>query len=202
MTYQHLDVRELPKPQKHPAIFATYTELPVGGSFVLLNNHDPKHLRNEFDTDYPGGYEWTYLESGPEVWRIEIGKRASTALPQIVVNTMDAAATTEADLAGVVWKLPVAARDLDSNVIALPAGGHIGAHRGPDVDVLLQVLGGSGTLTTELDIDVALKPGDVVWLPRGSRRQFFSGPEGLRYLTVHKRRKALVLQSPEPRPGS
>ncbi len=196
---QHtLDVRELPKPDKHPKIFAAYTDLPVGGAFVLVNNHDPKHLRNEFDTDYPGGYEWTYLESGPEVWRIRIGKRASTALPQVVVNT----GALEADRTGVVWKLPVEVRDLDSNVIALPPDGRIDTHRGPDCDVLLHVLAGSGTLTTELDVDVVLEPGDVVWLPRGSQRQFSSGPTGLRYLTVHKRRSALILQPPEPRPRS
>jgi uncharacterized protein (DUF2249 family) len=77
---QELDVRSLAKPDKHPAIFAAYTSLTVGASFVLVINHDPKHLHDEFDTDYPGSYEWTYLERGPKEWRSQIGKRTATAL--------------------------------------------------------------------------------------------------------------------------
>jgi uncharacterized protein (DUF2249 family) len=38
------DVRQLRKPDKHPTIFATYAAMSVGESFVLVNNHDPKHL--------------------------------------------------------------------------------------------------------------------------------------------------------------
>ena len=51
MTEQELDVRPLRKPDKHPTIFATYDSLAVGEAFVLINNHDPRHLRDEFDTD-------------------------------------------------------------------------------------------------------------------------------------------------------
>ena len=42
-----LDVRGMRKPDKHPTIFATYTALPVGGAFVLVNDHDPQHLHEE-----------------------------------------------------------------------------------------------------------------------------------------------------------
>jgi Uncharacterized conserved protein (DUF2249) len=49
------DVRRLRKPDKHPTIFAAYAALTVGESFVLVNNHDPEHLRAEFDADHPGG---------------------------------------------------------------------------------------------------------------------------------------------------
>ncbi len=70
-----LDVRQLRKPQKHPTIFAAYRELPEGDSFVLVNNHDPKHLHEEFEADFSGSYSWDYVESGPTVWRIRIGKR-------------------------------------------------------------------------------------------------------------------------------
>jgi hypothetical protein len=41
MAANELDVRQLRKPDKHPTIFATYAALPVGESFVLVNNHDP-----------------------------------------------------------------------------------------------------------------------------------------------------------------
>lgn len=51
-----LDVRQLRKPDKHSTIFTGYAALAVGEAFVLVNNHDPKHLRAEFDVDYPGSY--------------------------------------------------------------------------------------------------------------------------------------------------
>jgi uncharacterized protein (DUF2249 family) len=195
MADNELDVRQLRKPDKHPTIFATYAALAVGESFVLANNHDPKHLRAEFDADHPGSYGWEYVEKGPEVWRIRISKLTSTPLPRILANTTDltAGADAEPEATGAVWKLQALERDLDSNVIALPAGGGIDSHAGPDLDVLIHVLSGSGRLTTETGT-IDLSPGALLWLPRRSRRQFAAGPDGLRYLTVRQRRQALVLQ--------
>ena len=89
---QELDVRPLRKPDKHPAIFATYAELPAGGSFVLINDHDPKHLRDEFEADHPGSYRWEYLQRERGDWRIRITKLASTPLPRVLVNTAAAEA--------------------------------------------------------------------------------------------------------------
>jgi uncharacterized protein (DUF2249 family)/quercetin dioxygenase-like cupin family protein len=195
MADKELDVRQLRKPEKHPTIFATYAALAVGESFVLVNNHDPRHLRAEFDADHPGSYDWEYLEKGPEVWRIRISKLTSTPLPRILANTTDliVGADAEPDATGAVWKLQARERDLDSNVIALPAGGGIDSHTGPELDVLIHVLSGSGRLTTEKGT-INLSPGALLWLPRRSRRQFAAGPDGLRYLTVHQRRQALVLE--------
>ncbi|OBH55377.1 DUF2249 domain-containing protein [Mycobacterium sp. E2479] len=81
MPANELDVRQLRQPAKHPTIFATYAALEVGESFVLVNNHDPKHLHDEFEADYPSGYDWEYLDKGPNVWRIRIGKLADTPPP-------------------------------------------------------------------------------------------------------------------------
>ncbi|MGH3532912.1 MAG: DUF2249 domain-containing protein [Mycobacterium sp.] len=190
MAGNELDVRQLRKPDKHPTIFATYAGLSVGESFVLVNNHDPKHLHDEFEADHAGSYGWEYVEKGPAVWRIRITKQTATPLPRILTNTSDGA--TEADLTGAVWKLEVRDRDLDSNVIALAPGGGIDAHAGADVDVLIHVLSGSGRLRTEHGV-IDLVPGALLWLPKRSRRQFSAGPDGLRYLTVHQKREILPL---------
>lgn len=82
-----VDVRPLAKPDKHPTIFATYRELPVGGSLVLVNDHDPKHLRDEFEVDHPGSHRWEYLSEQPRDWRIRITKLTSTPLPRVLVDT-------------------------------------------------------------------------------------------------------------------
>lgn len=190
MPDNELDVRPLRKPDKHPTIFATYQRLSLGESFVLVNNHDPKHLHDEFEADHAGSHDWEYLEKGPAAWRIRITKLAATSLPRVLTNT--AAAPGEPDVTGAVWKLDVRERDLDSNVIALAPGGRIDAHAGADVDVLIHVLSGSGQLGTERDT-IDLVPGALLWLPKRSRRQFSAGPDGLRYLTVHQKREILPL---------
>ncbi len=194
MTTNDLDVRQLPKPDKHPTIFATYAALKLGESFMLVNNHDPKHLREEFDADHAGSYGWEYVEKGP-VWRIRISKLATTPLPLVLVNTADITASAiEPDATGAVWKLQARERDLDSNIITLPPDGGIDTHSGPDLDVLIHVLSGSGRLATERGT-IQLVPGALLWLPRRSRRAFTAGPNGLRYLTVHQRRQALTLNT-------
>ena len=139
-----LDVRTLRKPDKHPAIFAAYRSLNLGESFVLLNSHDPVHLHDEFDEEYPGGFGWDYLEIGPEVWRVEISKLTTAALPRLLWDTGLEAG--DADAAGAVWKLQLRERDLDSNIIQLPPEAAIEAHQGPDLDVLIHVLDGNGRL--------------------------------------------------------
>lgn len=192
---QELDVRGMRKPDKHPSIFARYAELPTGGAFVLINDHDPKHLHEEFQADHAGSYRWEYLGREVRDWRIKITKLASTPLPRVLVNTSTiTAAPPDVDVTGAVWKLEARVRDLDSNVIALPPGGTIDAHTGPELDVLIHILAGSGQLATELG-KIDLVPGALLWMPRRSRRQFTAGPEGLRYFTVHQRRQALVLDT-------
>jgi len=186
-----LDVRPLRKPDKHPAIFQAYAAVPPGESLVLVNDHDPRHLHDEFEVEHPGGYAWDYLARDRGAWRIRITKLASTPLPRVLADT-GALSTAAADATGVIWKLQMRERDLDSNVIALAPGATIDAHAGPDVDVLIHVLAGSGQLCTELGT-LALRPGSLTWLPRRSRRQFTAGPDGLKYLTVHQRRQALTL---------
>jgi uncharacterized protein (DUF2249 family) len=69
-----LDVRVLPPREKHPTIFATFDALEPGASFVLLNDHDPVPLRYQFMAERPNSFTWEYLEQGPEIWRVEIGK--------------------------------------------------------------------------------------------------------------------------------
>lgn len=69
-----LDVRKLAHAQRHQQIFAAYEELPSGTAFVLVNDHDPKPLYYQFAAEYAGNFTWDYVESGPQVWRVRIGR--------------------------------------------------------------------------------------------------------------------------------
>lgn len=65
-----IDVRSIPKPQRHPMIFAEMDKLPVGGSVVVKNDHNPIPLRGQVEQFYAGEFEWSYLEEGPEIFRL------------------------------------------------------------------------------------------------------------------------------------
>ena len=96
---------------------------------------------------------------------------------------------------GAVWSIAVPERELDSNLIRLPAGEEIPAHIGAEVDTLVHVVRGEGVLTTE-DGEEPLRAGDVALLPRRTVRGFRAGEGGLEYLTVHRRRQSLTIQGP------
>lgn len=75
-THTTVDVRQIPPPQRHPLIFRTYEELQAGEAFTLINDHDPKPLYYTFQAEREGQFTWDYLERGPQVWRVRIGKPA------------------------------------------------------------------------------------------------------------------------------
>jgi len=71
-----LDVRVIPPREKHPTIFSTFASLAPGEAFVLVNDHDPRPLRYQFEFEHTGKFGWEYLEQGPAVWRVQISRTA------------------------------------------------------------------------------------------------------------------------------
>lgn len=72
-----LDVRtEIPR-VRHELIFGTFDQLPVDTAFVLVNDHDPKPLYYQLAAENPGEFTWAYLEEGPEVWQVRVGRVAA-----------------------------------------------------------------------------------------------------------------------------
>jgi len=63
-----IDVREIPRPQRHPLIFAELEKVPVGDSVIVKNDHDPVPLRGQVEQFFTGQFEWKYLEEGPEIF--------------------------------------------------------------------------------------------------------------------------------------
>lgn len=64
-----------PPREKHPIIFKTFDELQSGEFMQLINDHDPKPLWYQFTVERPDQFSWEYLEEGPEVWKVAIGKK-------------------------------------------------------------------------------------------------------------------------------
>jgi quercetin dioxygenase-like cupin family protein len=82
--------------------------------------------------------------------------------------------------------------ELNATILAWPPGAGPPEHVNETRDVALVVLEGDG----ELELDGArstVAAGEVVVLPKGSRRRVTAGPDGIRYATVHRRRGGLQL---------
>ncbi len=70
-----VDARMYAPKDKHPVILNTFTALQPGEKMELVNDHDPKPLHYQFIMEMPDQFEWEYLEQGPDVWRVSIGKK-------------------------------------------------------------------------------------------------------------------------------
>ncbi|WP_217234724.1 hypothetical protein [Streptomyces sp. AC555_RSS877] len=108
------------------------------------------------------------------------------------LETLDQAST------GAVWRLAEPGRQVDANVVRIPPGRHVDPHTEPDLDVLLLVVAGDGTLATS-DGPCPLSEGSLAWLPHGSSRGLAAGERGMAYLTVHRRRPGMWIRPAETR---
>ena len=69
-----VDVRSIAPRERHPLILSSFKGLAVGEAMELVNDHDPKPLYYQFHAELPGRFGWTYLETGPDTWRVSITK--------------------------------------------------------------------------------------------------------------------------------
>ena len=69
-----LDVRQVGHAQRARADLHRLPGAAAWRGFVLVNDHDPLPLRYQFEAQYAGEFTWDYLESGPKVWRVRIGR--------------------------------------------------------------------------------------------------------------------------------
>lgn len=119
----------------------------------------------------------------------------STApVPRLLHDTKTLAGLDSART-GALWRLAEPGRQLDANLVHLPPHGAIDRHVEPDLDVLLLVVSGDGTLTTAQERR-PLTEGCLAWLPRGSGRGLAAGADGMTYLTVHRRRPGMRILGP------
>nr|WP_306970438.1 hypothetical protein [Streptomyces afghaniensis] len=122
---------------------------------------------------------------------------APAPTPRLLCD-VHALAGTDPARSGAVWKLTESGRQLDANLVHLPAHQCVETHAEPDLDVLLLVVAGHGILGTS-DRTEPLTGGALFWLPRGSTRRLTAGADGLSYLTVHRRRPGMQIR---PRPST
>jgi mannose-6-phosphate isomerase-like protein (cupin superfamily) len=99
---------------------------------------------------------------------------------------------------GPLWGM--ASTDLNATLLAWPAGHEVAEHVNEELDVLVIVLGGHGEAVVDGEPH-EVATGSAVLVPRGTRRRITAGAAGLRYLSVHRRRGPLQIQT-APSPGA
>ncbi len=92
---------------------------------------------------------------------------------------------------GPVWG--AASPDLNATLLEWPAGEGPAEHVNEHLDVLYVVLEGSATLTVDGEPQ-ELRAGEATIVEKGTRRALVAGPDGVRYLTAHRRRGGLELR--------
>lgn len=76
-----IDVRTIAPYERHALIFHSFDALQPGQAMQLVNDHDPRPLRYQFEDRSSGQFDWRYLESGPALWRVQINKLATGSTP-------------------------------------------------------------------------------------------------------------------------
>jgi len=96
-----LRVFDLAPRLKHSTIFKQFDSLDAGGSFIILNDHDPAPLYYEMKAERSNELDaFEYLEKGPELWRVRISKKelanhANESCCVVPVKKQDTTTTNE-----------------------------------------------------------------------------------------------------------
>ena len=68
--YPELDARAVPHAIRHATIFGALDAVRPGGGMILVAPHDPLPLLAQIEQRSPGAFEVSYVERGPEAWRL------------------------------------------------------------------------------------------------------------------------------------
>ncbi len=83
---EELDLRQVPRPERHPLVFAKLDALALGESFVLINDHDPVPLNRQIQDRRPGEVTWEYSHREPGLFRIRIQRIATPEAARILAG--------------------------------------------------------------------------------------------------------------------
>lgn len=70
-----LDARAIPHSIRHATIFGALGAIKPGGAMVLVAPHDPKPLLAQIAEREGDAIDVSYLQRGPEAWRLRLARR-------------------------------------------------------------------------------------------------------------------------------
>jgi uncharacterized protein (DUF2249 family) len=75
-----LDIRPVEPKDRLATIMDRYEALGGGEAVEIVFDHDPRCMYYMLNaTSEPGAFTFDYLEEGPEVWRVRVGRTVATA---------------------------------------------------------------------------------------------------------------------------
>jgi uncharacterized protein (DUF2249 family) len=73
--YPILDARAVPHAIRHATIFGALDAVHAGSGLVLLAPHDPLPLLDQVAQRHPGRFDVSYLQRGPQTWRLQFARQ-------------------------------------------------------------------------------------------------------------------------------
>jgi uncharacterized protein (DUF2249 family) len=67
-----VDVREISPRVRHTVIVQLFEHLDDLSALQLIADHDPRPLRLQLEAQHGNRCQWTYLEQGPDLWRVRL----------------------------------------------------------------------------------------------------------------------------------
>lgn len=74
-----IDVSEISPRIRHTVIIQLFEHLDDRGALQLIADHDPRPLRLQLEAKHGNRCQWTYLEQGPDLWRVRLQHGRQTA---------------------------------------------------------------------------------------------------------------------------
>ncbi|HRO09224.1 MAG TPA: DUF2249 domain-containing protein [Saprospiraceae bacterium] len=68
------DVRPFSPTDRHEMFYKAFADLKPGEAFVFINDHDPKPLYYQMESESKEPFKWEYLEKGPDDWKVRVIK--------------------------------------------------------------------------------------------------------------------------------
>lgn len=70
-----LDARAIPHAIRHGAVIGAFAQVRPGAAMVLVAPHNPVPLLNQLTEIEGDALEISYLDEGPDVWRLRLGRK-------------------------------------------------------------------------------------------------------------------------------
>jgi uncharacterized protein (DUF2249 family) len=67
-----IHVADIDPQHRHAILFRLFGHLASDQSLQIVVDHDPRPLRMQLETHFGSRCDWSYLEQGPDRWRIRL----------------------------------------------------------------------------------------------------------------------------------
>lgn len=67
-----INVAEIDPQYRHAILFRLFEHLAPDDSLQIVVDHDPRQLRLQLEARHGARCGWSYLEAGPDLWRVRL----------------------------------------------------------------------------------------------------------------------------------